>query len=264
VSAAATGSPEAGDVLVVPVPLGPGTRAWFTGRARAGSPPPPVGAAGNLSHRRPHLPSRLSEDRADAFAQMGIAAEAVVWMHQVHGDAVAVVDDATPPGAELRGVDAVVTATPGRALAVQVADCVPVLFASDAGVVGAAHAGRRGVELGVVPATLARMADLGADPAGVRAVIGPAIGGCCYEVPGEMRDDLADDHPVAAGTTTWRTPSLDLPAAVEAVLHDHAVGQVTRVGGCTHCDPDDRWFSHRADPAAGRQVGVVVLTGASV
>lgn len=258
-SQATDDDPLVGGPAVVAVDLGPRARGWFTGRDRQAAPPP-VGAAGNLSHRRPHLPGRLAADRRRAFAAMGLDAHQLVWMHQVHGREVALVDESTPPGAELAGVDALVTRTPGRALAVQVADCVPVLLASD-DVVAAVHAGRRGVELRVVEATLAAMAELGAPVGSIRAAIGPAIGGCCYEVPSELREDLADIHPVASGTTTWGTPSLDLPAAVEALLRDRGVAELHRVGGCTRCDADGRWFSHRADPDTGRQVGVVVLDG---
>ncbi|MBW3657266.1 MAG: polyphenol oxidase family protein [Actinobacteria bacterium] len=247
--------------LVLPVSLGPGVDGWFTGRAPADAPPPAVGAAGNLSHRRPHEPPRLAADRRAAFGRMGLDAGDVVWMQQVHGAEVAVVDEHTPRGAEVRGVDALVTVQADRPIAVQVADCVPVLLSSPAGVVAVAHAGRRGVELGIVPATLAAMEDLGAERASVAAAIGPAIGGCCYEVPSEMREDLSDDHPVASGTTSWGTPSLDLPAAVAEVLRDAGVGDVARVGSCTRCDDEDRWFSHRADPTTGRQVGVVVRRG---
>jgi YfiH family protein len=269
VSAIGDASLTEGEPLVIPVDIpGHTAWAWFTGRAVgrdgvpvAAGPRPHPGQAGNLSHRRPHLPARLAADRRAAFDRMGLSGDDVVWMRQVHGRDVAVVDERTPAGAEIGGVDALVTRTPGRALAVQVADCVPVLLSSSAGVVAAVHAGRRGVELGVVPAALQVLEGLGADPGSVHAVLGPAIGGCCYEVPSEMREDLADEHPVASGTTTWGTPSLDLPAAVEAVLHDRGVGQVDRVGGCTHCDPDRRWFSHRRDPESGRQIGVVVLDG---
>lgn len=243
---------------MLPAPVGPAADGWFTGRAPAAEPPA-VGAAGNLSHRRPHIPTRLAAERRAAFAAMGVDPTAVVWMRQVHGADVAVVDDATPVGAEIQDVDGLVTAMPDRPLAVQVADCVPVLLASGTGVVGVAHAGRRGVELGIVPAVLEAMARLGAAPATVHAAVGPAIGGCCYEVPSELREDVADDHPVASGTTTWGTPSLDLPAAVEAVLGDAGVPSVARIGGCTRCDPDERFFSHRADPTTGRQVGVIRL-----
>jgi YfiH family protein len=243
-------------VVLLEADLGAGVGAWFTGRDPAG-PTPAVGAAGNLSHRRPHQPARLAADRDAVADRIGHRADAWVTMHQVHGAGVGLVDAATPPGAEVRGVDALVTRDRGRPLAVSTADCVPLLLAGgDA--VAAAHAGRRGLQGGIVQATLDALASLGEVPADLRAVIGPAIGGCCYEVPAELFEEVVADHPAAAARTTWDTPALDLRAGVADVLRDHGVGQVAQVGACTRCDPEHRWFSHRADPATGRQFGLVV------
>lgn len=242
--------------LVVPVELGAAVGAAVTGRD-LGAPDPPVGAAGNLSHRRPHRPDDLARARRAVGDAFGAAPRTWHLMHQVHGATVGVVDAATPVGAELRDVDAAVTALPDRVLAVQSADCVPVLLAGRR-TVAVAHAGRAGVVRGVVGATVDVTTDLGDAPDVLRAVIGPSIGGCCYEIPGAMRDDVATSVPVAASTTTWGTPSLDLPAAVETQLLEAGVGEVRRVGGCTRCDSEGRWFSHRADPRTGRQLGLVV------
>lgn len=231
---------------LVAAPLGPGVEAWFTGRAER--PDPPVGRAGNLSHHRPHVPSVLAADRASVGERTGTDPAAWHLMVQVHGADVAQVDGATPTGAEARAVDGLVTAEPDRVLGVAAADCVPVLLAGRSGV-AAVHAGRAGVAAGAVGATLAALG--GAS----RAVVGPAIGGCCYEVPAAMRDEVAAGHPTAHATTTWGTPSLDLPRAVLDELAAAGV-DAERVGGCTRCEPG--WFSHRADPDAGRQLGLVV------
>lgn len=178
-------------------------------------------------------------------------------MRQVHGASVAVVGADTPPGQELRDVDALVTAEPGRALVVQTADCVPLLLAGPS-TVAAVHAGRVGFALGVVDATLRELARLGDPPEQLRAAVGPAIGGCCYEVPAEMRDEVASTAPEVAAETSWGTPALDLPAGVVAALRVAGVPTIERIGGCTRCDPGERWFSHRGDPATGRQFGLIV------
>lgn len=246
-------------VRVDAVELGPGIGAWFTGRPDPGTvPAPAIGVAGSLSHRRPHRPGRLAADRAAAAAQMELDVEDLHLMQQVHGADVGIVGAGTTRGSEIRQVDALVTREPGRALAVLVADCVPVLLASADGPVAAVHAGRRGVELGVVQAALAALEDLDAGVTSLTVAIGPAIGGCCYEVPERMRDEIGQAHPVAVGETTWGTPSLDLPAAVAELLRRAGVVRVLRAGGCTRCDGAGRWFSHRADPGTGRQAGVVV------
>lgn len=235
------------------VDLGPGVAAWFTGRATG--PEPAVGRAGNLSSRRPHQPARLAADRRAAFGRHGLESADVHLMRQVHGRHVETVDAVTPRGRVLPDTDGAVTREPGRGLAVLTADCLPVLFAGPH-VVAAAHAGRRGLFDGVLEATVDACAQAGEDPAELRVVIGPAIGGCCYEVPAHLRDAAAATDPVVAATTTWGTPSLDLVAAARHRLEGRGVA-VRTVGTCTRCDAD-RWFSHRADPEAGRQAGVVV------
>lgn len=244
----------------LPADLGGGVRAGFTGAAHGAADAagrPGMGAVGNLAHRRPHVPARLADERARLAGNLGVEVDDLYFMRQVHGADVGRVGPATPRGAEVRGVDALVTAEVGRALCVQVADCVPVLIASSTGPVAAVHAGRRGVELGVVPSTLAALEDLGAPAATLRAAIGPAIGGCCYEVPAPMQREVAASHPAAAATTTWGTPSLNLPAAVADVLVRAGVSDVSPSPACTLCG-DGPWFSHRGDPGAGRQVGVIV------
>ncbi|HSJ44929.1 MAG TPA: polyphenol oxidase family protein [Euzebyales bacterium] len=192
---------------------------------------------------------------------VGAAPDDLVFMQQVHDSAVAVVDvDDRGRGLHahddsLPSVDALVTTDEGVALVVQVADCVPVLLADPGHAVGAVHAGRGGVTSGVVGAAVTAMAP--ADPTRLEAVVGPAIGGCCYEVEQELADDVTALVPEAAATTTWGTPSLDLPAAVAAQLAAMGVGTVRRFGGCTRCTPC-RWYSHRREPGAGRQAGIVV------
>jgi polyphenol oxidase len=235
------------------VDLGEGVAAWFTGRDRD-RPEPPVGAAGNLSHRRPHRPADLARARREVAEVVGVPADRWHLMHQVHGAEVAGIDEQTPAGTELRGVDALVTACAERALVVQVADCVPVLLAGPGGV-AAVHAGRMGVAAGIVGRAVRRLVGTSPDES-VRAAIGPAIGGCCYEVPVELREQVAAVSPAAWATTRWGTPSLDLPAAVQSQLAEVGVTHVERAGGCTF--EDERFFSHRRDPWAGRQVGIVV------
>src|SRR5215210_2095235 len=120
-------------------------------------------------------PARVATNRKRVGTELGVPPERLLFSTQVHGVEVTVVDgpwsDGQPPEA-----DALVTATPGLALGVVVADCTPVLLAApDAGVIGAAHAGRRGMAGGVVPATVAAMQLLGADPARISALVGPAI-----------------------------------------------------------------------------------------
>jgi polyphenol oxidase len=186
---------------------------------------------------------------------IGLGPERVAWMDQVHGTDVAVVEDAPAVGERPR-VDALVTDRPRLALAVVVADCVPVLLAdAEAGVVAAAHAGRAGAADGVLRTTLERMVELGAEPAHTDALLGPSACGACYEVPAAMRDEVDAVLPGSAATTRRGTPSLDLRAGLRAQLAELGVERVDTDARCTI--EDDELFSHRRGAPTGRFAGVI-------
>ncbi|WP_408003900.1 peptidoglycan editing factor PgeF [Puerhibacterium puerhi] len=246
------------------VDLGPGVVAGFTTRHGGVSPAP--WSSLDLGAGTGDDPARVRENRARVGAWLGAP---VAFAAQVHGDRVLVLGDAeraewaseAPPLAAGEA-DAVVTTAPGLGLGVLAADCVPVVLAdAHARVVGAAHAGRRGLALGVVHRLVDAMLAAGATPAGLRAAVGPAVCGACYEVPAPLREEVAAAVPQAWATTREGTPALDLPAGVAAQLAARGVA-ATRVARCTLEDPD--LFSHRRATAAGattgRQAGVVVLT----
>ncbi len=173
-------------------------------------------------------------------------------MRQVHGAAVAVVDD--PPPAARPEADALVTGRPGVALLARAADCVPVLLVGDDGRLGAVHSGRPGLAAGVVPAAVTRMRALGSSR--LTAWVGPHVCGACYEVPEDLRDEVAAAVPAARSTTSWGTPALDLGAGVLAQLADAGVADVRVLGRCTR--EDDAWPSYRRDGRdATRFAGVV-------
>ncbi|MGK5111873.1 peptidoglycan editing factor PgeF [Geodermatophilus sp. CPCC 205506] len=210
-----------------------------------------------------NLGGHVGDDPADVAAnrdrlarELGVDTSRLVWMDQVHGTGVTVVDG--PPDGPLPATDALVTRTPGLVLCALVADCVPVLMADPAaGVVAAVHAGREGVRQGVVPAALAAMRGLGSRPADVTALLGPAVCGACYEVPRAMQAEVARVAPAAAVRTRRGTPGLDLRAGLAEVLRGAGVGQVVHDPRCT---VEDRFlFSHRRDGVTGRQAGVVWL-----
>lgn len=189
---------------------------------------------------------------------------------QVHGADVAVLDpdpgidrvlptgafrvDPRAPGARPPEGDALVTAVPGVALAVVVADCAPVALGSPEGICGAVHAGWRGIVAGVLENAVAVLRALGATE--VVAGLGPCAGPCCYEFGSEgIAAMVRRWGPTVAGRTRGGRPALDLPAAVGAVLGDLDVALVTAAGVCTVCSP--RHFSYRGGDAAARQAMVV-------
>ncbi|MER5812935.1 peptidoglycan editing factor PgeF [Streptomyces sp. NPDC002033] len=203
-------------------------------------------------------PAAVRANRAAAAGELGIDPDLVVWMNQVHGRDVAVVDGPWPAGAGVPSVDAVVSARRGLALAVLTADCTPVLLADPvAGIVGAAHAGRPGLVAGVVPAAVEAMTALGADPARMVARTGPAVCGRCYEVPAEMREAVAAVVPAARAETSWGTPAVDVVAGVHAQLAEAGVAHRHRSPVCTLESRDH--FSYRRDRVTGRLAGYVWL-----
>lgn len=228
--------------------VGP-ARFAVTGRAGGGSDRPFDGL--NLS-------DRVGDDPAAVAANRRRVAEALdgcvlVLASQVHGRQVVEVDrpwDGSPPEA-----DALVTRTPGLALAVLVADCTPVLLAAPTeGVVGVAHAGRAGLVAGVVPALVDAMHQLGART--LLGRVGPSICPRCYEVPLALREQVATEVPVARSVTRHGTPSLDVAGGVLAQLAPWC-SQLQQLPGCTAERAD--LYSYRRDGVTGRFAGLAWL-----
>ncbi|EAP98635.1 hypothetical protein JNB_00665 [Janibacter sp. HTCC2649] len=194
----------------------------------------------------------VRENRFRVAGEVGVPTDRLVFMDQCHGADVAVITE-KPDGPLV--VDGVVTAEPGLALAVLVADCTPVLLSdARAGVVGAVHAGRPGMTKGVVPQAISAMRDLGATQ--ISAAVGPSVCGRCYEVPLEMREEAAAVSPESRAVTWTGTPAIDVAAGVVAQLRGVGVDDITWVPGCAR--EDESLFSYRRDGTTGRFAGVIV------
>ena len=196
-------------------------------------------------------PQAVRENRRRAGELLGLAPDRVVFMEQVHGAEVIVVDRPLDP---VPRCDALVTTERELCLVVMVADCVPVLLAdAQVGVVAAVHAGRRGVQARILDRTLAAMAELGGRPERTAARLGPAVCGACYEVPADMQREVVGVAPAAAATTPAGTPGLDLRAGLVEVLRGQGVDDVELVGPCTR--EDAAFYSYRRDAVTGRFAG---------
>lgn len=199
-------------------------------------------AEGDLRPGRPGAAATA----ARIAAQLG--GDTLRVLSQVHG--ARVVDVAEADGRT--EADAVISTDPAAVIAVRVADCVPILLAAP-GAVAAVHAGWRGTAADILRLTVAALsARTGAPPAAMRAVLGPAIGPCCYEVGSEVIEAVGR---VAPGEGWRQGRQVDLRAANAAI--GRALGlRVEIVGPCTRCDP--AYWSHRRDgEAGGRQAGVI-------
>lgn len=200
-------------------------------------------------------PATVSANRRLLLGALGLGPDRLVVAEQVHGCTVVEVTGPWPgPAPE---ADALVTRQAGLVLGVLVADCVPVLLAAPAeGVVGVAHAGRRGMVEGVVPGLVEAVRDLGGGV--LEARVGPSVCGRCYEVPGEMREQVAATAPVARAVTRRGTPALDVAAAVVEQLTT-AGASVQWLDGCTVERPD--LYSYRRDGTTGRFAGLAWREG---
>ena len=202
-------------------------------------------------------PGHVELNRSRLAAAIGRRREELLFMNQCHGTEVLLVDGPWPQD-QAPAADGVVTTTPGLALAVLVADCVPVLLADPrAGVVAAVHAGRPGMTGGIVDRAVTVMREAGAGT--ITATVGPSVCGRCYEVPEPMREAATAVAPEACAVSWTGTPAIDVGAAVVAQLRANDVA-VHWVPGCTR--ESDELYSYRRDGRTGRLAGVVQLAAA--
>ena len=188
------------------------------------------------------------ENRARLARSLGFQPSRLITTPQIHGDGVLVVDEQTTAQAALKvRADILVTREPGFLLMQRFADCVSlVLWHKSAGVVGVAHAGWRGTAIGVAGRAVEAVAELGGDPSGLRAAIGPSIGPCCFEVGEDVAAQIpgADD---ASSVGPNGRPYVDLGEINRRQFLAAGVpeDQVEVAGLCTRCQADT-YFSHRA------------------
>ena len=221
---------------------------FFTRRGGASSG---VFAGLNCGSGSSDLAEIVEINRARVAAAMEVPIENLVTVHQVHSADVVRVGQ---PMSARPKADAMVTAVPGIGLGILTADCQPVLFSDPvAGVIGAAHAGWRGAQSGVLEAVVAAMVQLGSKPQDIRAVIGPTISQRAYEVGQEFYESFTDQAPETrrffvngrAGKFLFDLPSYGLDR-----LRAAGVGHAEWTGHCTYREPE-RFFSFRRTTHAG-------------
>jgi YfiH family protein len=233
-----------------------GVRAGCSLRAGGRSEPPY--ASLNLGAHVGDDPAAVAANRALLRATLQLPGEPL-WLQQVHGTHVIDADgnDDTGPA------DAAVSRTGTQPLAILVADCMPVLFASaDGAVLGAAHAGWRGLSAGVLEATVRAMQ---VEPRGIHAWLGPAIGAEHFEVGEEVRTAFVGHDPCAIDAFTanargrWQC---DLQLLARARLSALGVSRVAAAGLCTFADAA-RCYSYRRDGRTGRMAALLWRVGPS-
>ena len=249
-------------------PAAAGIRAGVSTRALPGRSVGPY-AQGNLGVHVGDDPAAVAHNRELLRAMLNLPAEPI-WLEQVHGTAVfSVVDSTTQPHSI--AADASVTRCPGVVLAVQTADCLPILLANRSGTeIAAIHAGWRGLAAGVVEETLAQMTSRAHE---LRAWIGPAIGPDAFEVGDDVREAMVSGHVRETAEAIERCfrPQLSKNQPVHgkwlcdlariALLRLRALGvdTVAPSGLCSYTD-QERFFSHRRDRVSGRMVSLIWMS----
>lgn len=217
-------------------------------------------AAGDLARYVPERAARVAATMDVVAARVGIPVGRWAQNRQVHGARVRVTTDAAALGDDGTEADGQALTVPGAAGVVLTADCLPVVVAG-ARAVAALHAGWRGLAGGVLEQGVAALRALGEDGP-LTAAIGPAAGGCCYEVGPDVRAAFAADGVLAREGAH----PIDLPAIAARRLHAAGVDVVHDCGLCTMCTMDEQtgertFFSHRADGGVtGRQAGIAWLS----
>jgi YfiH family protein len=207
-----------------------------------------------------------------AAASVGAGLEQVVRIRQVHGATVRMLRSDRTTATELStrpDADAQVSNMPGLVLAVQVADCVPILLAdSKSKVVGAVHAGWRGTAAGIAPAAVGAMiSEFGVDPAHLTVAIGPSIGPCCYTVGPDVVDAFRLVGFPAERLSAWfsETQSAELTLDLWASNRDQMIAAGVRgdhiytSGLCTKTHRDVFPSYRVGGVAAGRMAGLIAV-----
>ncbi len=211
--------------------------------------------------------ARVRANRTAAMQTLNADPDELTTVHQIHSADVVKVEEPWPLMHRPKA-DGMVTDRPGVALGIMTADCAPVLFAdTDAGVVGAAHAGWRGALAGVLQATLEAMETLGAARSQVAAALGPCIRKSSYEVGPEFRATFLETDPAHR---SYFEPAVrdghfmfDLAGFIVDGLWSLGVASVDDVNVDTYVDAD-RFFSyrrttHRGESDYGRGLSVVMM-----
>jgi len=207
--------------------------------------------------------SRLGNNHTGLF-RLGADHLTLCTVRQVHGDEILVIDQSSTAWNECPQADGMITTETNVLLGIVSADCVPVLIvAPQHGLVAALHAGWRGTLTGISPRAVARLATgWNIEPTNLWIALGPAIGGCCYEVGAEIGEAMAQRW-VTSSLAVWQPRGekgfLDLRLVNCAQFMHAGVPRehLQVVGPCTFCDSERFASSRREGPAASRQLSVI-------
>lgn len=228
--------------VTIPIDLAPGVKVVYT--TRLGGVSQGGYASLNLGGKGGDEPAAVEANRQALSRELG---KPLRLVNQVHSARVVDADGRDPgiAGMDVPCADAQVTTRTDHALGIFAADCLPVLLADpEAGVIGAAHCGRKGLVAGVIASLVDMMVAKGADLGRIVATLGPCICPDCYQVDEDLARSFDQVFPGTAGTSRFGGVSIDLASAARMTLQASGISRVVdsgrRVAAATHYLKDDR------------------------
>ncbi len=237
-------------------------RHGFSTRQRKDTFQPPCSF--NLSHVSWDPLERVEANRRRLLYALDLQEAHLATLRQIHSSRVHIIKENPGNWNQLEG-DALATKLGGIALAVQAADCFPILIADPKRqAVAAVHSGWRGTLAHIFERTVAEMRyEFGSDPGGLLVAVGPGIRACCFEVDSEVAESF--DREYSGASLSRRGGSgpgkylVDMPKALQIQFRDAGIRRqnVHDLGACTRCDAGE-FFSYRAEgPRSGRMMAVI-------
>ena len=209
---------------------------------------------GNLSYLVDDLKQNVDKNRQTVANIMEYKNEDLVYMNQIHGNNVQIVDKNSPKIIE--NCDGIITKEKNLPLMVMVADCIPILFFDEIqGVIAAVHAGRNSTFLKIAQITANKMInELGCNVNNIKVIFGPSIQSCCYEVS----DELLAIVKTSFGEKFCIGKNIDLQGINIMLLEEVGIRHINVSNICTKCS-NEAYFSFRKSPKTGRFAGVISL-----
>lgn len=209
---------------------------------------------GNLSYLVDDLKQNVDKNRQIVANIMEYKNEDLVYMNQVHGNNVQIVDINSPKLIE--NCDGIITKEKNLPLMVMVADCIPILFFDEIqGVIAAVHAGRNSTFLKIAQITANKMInELGCNVNNIKVIFGPSIHSCCYEVS----DELLNIVKTSFGEKFCIGKNIDLQGINIKLLEEVGIRHINVSNICTKCS-NEAYFSFRKNPKTGRFAGIISL-----
>jgi hypothetical protein len=209
---------------------------------------------GNLAYHVNDIKENVDKNRQNVALKMDYENKDLVYMNQVHGNNVQIVDENSPK--LIDDCDGIITKSKNLPLMVMVADCIPILFFDEIqGVIAAVHAGRNSTFLRISQITANKMInELGCNPNNIKVIMGPSIQKCCYEV----NEELLQIVKTSFGEEFCKEKNIDLQAINIKLLEELGIRNIRVSQICTKCS-NEPFFSYRKNPKTGRFAGIISL-----